>query len=567
MGPAVKRQPRKTPRARRGTLAIVALTVALATVIQALGWAQTSYFSLTRSLSHGTAKIDRYQWETRDESYSDGHYYSVKAPGLSLLTLPAYESLRALGARDLSRRMARNAHKSGAFRWYRAGVPSGLYGNDLQRARLVRAQIEEYTPLVWMLGLFATVLPALLMMLLVRACAERIEPGLGTAAAITLGAGTLVLPFATLLFAHVLSAMLGFAAFALLWREREGDANLALVAAAGALAGLAVTCEYPLAIAGLICGVYAISRGDVLRRGLTYTAGVFAGVAPLLLYNLWAFGSVTHFSYANAVADWGLSGHDKIGLNDGGFFGIGMPSPHTALDLLFSSKGLLVGSPVLAMALVGTVLLYRRGRRAEALVIGAVFSAFLVYNSGYWLPFGGGSPGPRFLIPVLPFLAVPLAIAWRRFPATTLALAIPSVLTMAAATVTLPMIGNGDTGIWVHLIDVGNFEQTVASALGTDNGWLALSPFLVALGAALALAVSATPRLAFSRDATLAAGAVIAWAVVAKFAPRFPAIETGGDHDVFPLIAIAAASSLLAVAIAVLAERRPWASQAVEDLG
>ena len=49
-----------------------------------------------------------------------------------------------------------------------------------------------------------------------------------------------------------------------------------------------------------------------------------------------------------------------------------------------------------------------------------------IYDSGYWLPFGGGSPGPRFLIPMLPFLAVGLACAWRRFPATTLALAVPS---------------------------------------------------------------------------------------------------------------------------------------------
>ena len=48
------------------------------------------------------------------------------------------------------------------------------------------------------------------------------------------------------------------------------------------------------------------------------------------------------------------------------------------------------------------MLLYRRGRRAEALTIAAVALAFFVYDSGYWLPFGGGSPGPRFLIPVLP---------------------------------------------------------------------------------------------------------------------------------------------------------------------
>jgi hypothetical protein len=112
-----------------------------------------------------------------------------------------------------------------------------------------------------------------------------------------------------------------------------------------------------------------------------------------------------------------------VGLNDGGFFGIEMPDPQIAIDLLVANKGLLTLAPVLAVALAGIVLLHRRGLRAEAYVIAAMFLLYLTYNSGYWLPFGGGSPGPRFLIPVLPFLAVPLALAWRRWPATSLALA------------------------------------------------------------------------------------------------------------------------------------------------
>ena len=51
---------------------------------------------------------------------------------------------------------------------------------------------------------------------------DRLEPGLGIAAAVTLGGATLVLPFATLFFSHVLAATLGFAAFAVLLLEREG---------------------------------------------------------------------------------------------------------------------------------------------------------------------------------------------------------------------------------------------------------------------------------------------------------------------------------------------------------
>ena len=128
--------------------------------------------------------------------------------------------------------------------------------------------------MVWALGLVGVVLPAFVLLLLVRSVAERIEPGYGTAAAVALGAGTLILPFSTLFFSHVLSAMLAFAAFAVLWRERAGPPRLLLVAAAGALAGFAIATEYPLGLAAVVLGVYAMRRS--LRRG----AGVRRRASP-----------------------------------------------------------------------------------------------------------------------------------------------------------------------------------------------------------------------------------------------------------------------------------------------
>ena len=67
----------------------------------------------------------------------------------------------------------------------------------------------------------------------------------------------------------------------------------------------------------------------------------------------------------------------------------------------------------------------RDGHRAEANTILAIAAAYFIYNSGYWLPFGGGTPGPRFLIPALPFVALGLPYTYRRLPALTLGLAIP----------------------------------------------------------------------------------------------------------------------------------------------
>jgi hypothetical protein len=551
------RGPSERARRRRGLLAIGALAFACAFLIQASGWAQTSYFALVRSLSHGTAKIDRYHWETRDESYYRGHYYSVKAPGLPFMTLPLYEALDAAGFGSVSADAARTADRHGAGRWVQAGFVVGLYGNDKERTLRVRKTIAESTLTVWALGLLGALLPAIVLLLLVRWCAERIEPGMGTAVALTLGLGTLLFPFATLFFGHALAALLGFAAFALLWKEREGQPRMLPVAIAGLLSGLAVTTEYPLAIAGAIVGVYAISRGDRLRRGLTYTLGVAAGVAPLLAYNLLAFGSITHFSYNDAVGYQGVSGHDVIGLNDEGFFGIGVPDPLVALKLLFAAKGLLTLSPVLALGAVGTVLMFRRQHKAEALVIGAVAITYLVYNSGYWLPFGGGSPGPRFLVPMLPFLAVPLALMFRRFPLTTLALAVPSVLLTVTATITLPMIGNEDIGAWTHLVRVGVFEHTIISVLGGDNSWPAIAPVLLAVVVAIALGLSVT-RLNAVREGLWPAAAVLCWALAAALLSRPLSGPEASTGDAVLLIAAAAGAALAMLSILWIVRTRPW---------
>lgn len=555
-----------TDKRRRifGVLAIVLLACAMGTVIQAAGWAQTSNYALVRALADGKATVDEYSWESKDYSYTDGHYYSVKAPGMAFMLLPFHVTLQSAGANDLSKSIAINAREGGGLRWYRAGVPSGMYANNLDLALETRTRIEYYTPYVWILGLLACVIPAIVLMLIVRALGDQLAPGFGLPAAIAVGAGSMILPFSTLFFSHVLSAALAVGAFALLWRERAGPARPWLLAAAGFVAGFAITTEYPLGLAAIVLGLYGAlrfgiergRRGVAFKRGSTIAAGGLLGVLPLLAYNLWAFGSVRHFSYENAIAVQGQSGHDVLGLNDGGFFGITTPTFGNAFDLLFSAKGLFVATPILLLGLVGIVLMWRMGKRAEALTIGSIFAAYLVYNAGYWLPFGGGTPGPRFLIPVIPFLGIAMAPAIKRLPATAIALAVPSVLTMVAATVTLPMIGNGDVGIWWRGFELNNFQQTILSAFSVDNTWVGVLPFFLLIGLSLAAMVAATVPVKISRDVPLAVGAVVTWAVVAIVTANRPAAQSGQPNHAFePVIAIALISALILVAAAAAAQR------------
>jgi hypothetical protein len=338
------------------------------------------------------------------------------------------------------------------------------------------------------------------------------------------GLGTLVLPFSTLLFSHVFTAMLSFAAFAIMMRERAGPPRPLLLAAAGLAMGYAISSEYPVAFAAIVLGLYLLSRPGALRprallgRGGAYVLGGLIGIVPLLLYNHAAFHSWTHLAYSN------------IPQQQKGFFGISAPSLPVLATLLFDSRGLLTLCPVLILGAVGTWLLYRRGQRAEALTIAGVCACYLIYNSGYYLPFGGGAPGPRFLITMLPFLACPLGLALKRYPAPTIALAAVSITTMALATITHPLVGyENETVVWARLLSKGEFQPTIASAFGLGRGWGGIWPFLLAAIGAVGLTAAATPRLALGLRA-LAGGALAlgTWAVFAAIAPTALGIDHRG---------------------------------------
>jgi hypothetical protein len=466
-------------RSNSAILAIAAVGLVYLIPVQYLGWNQGAHYALVRALANGAPNVDETRFEvgkggmaddgTGDLSLIDGHYYAAKSPGLAFAVLTPYLLLKVAGGAQ---------------------------------------PVRESRPEVWYLQLFGSLIPAVVLLLLVAHVAEGLEPGYGTAAAVTLGLATMVLPFATMLFSHVLSAVLVFGAFTLLWRERRGPPRPATVGLAGLLAGLAATTEFPVALVGAVVGIYAIARRPWPVRLGAYAAGALVGGLPALLFNVWAFGNAFTFSYANVVGDQDA--------NKRGLFGIAAPDFGVLVQLLFSPIGLLILTPVAIAGAAGLVLLYQRGHRFEALISGTVAVGYLIVNSGYETPFGGNSPGPRFLVVTLPFLALGLAAGYRSFPLTTLALAVGSGVEMVVLTLTNPL--GTDDRAWFHRFATGQFVETVNDLLHVGHG---VALFFAALVASVALGALATARPALDWvDATRAALAVLGWVWLVRHGPH-----------------------------------------------
>jgi hypothetical protein len=94
-------------------------------------------------------------------------------------------------------------------------------------------------------------------------------------------------------------------------------------------------------------------------------------------------------------------------------------------------RGLFYHSPLLVPAIWGWVVMWRTaGRRSDAILSISMIVGYLIFNSSYYMWWGGWTNGPRHLIPALPFLIIPLWWVWRSHwigKATIILLAIPSV--------------------------------------------------------------------------------------------------------------------------------------------
>jgi hypothetical protein len=378
-------------RRHRVAIALVALALVVIGPVVSVDTAQpASRLSLTAALTeHHTVDIGRYRHALGlDHATYRGKLRSDKAPGQPLLAVPPYALARLVGA------------------------PSASHLR-------VHDNLE-----LWWVTLWSALLPfACLLALLWYAC-RQFAPGLpAVAVAVAFGFGSLLLPFAVNLFGHDLAALLGFGAWVALDSGPESTRRSLL---GGFLAGAAVLVEYEAGIVAIVLLGYLLLCDR--RRVIHFASGAVIPAVVLAGYQWRAFGAPwrTPSAFYSGVIN---------GTSRGGY---SIPTLHDVASVIGGSRGMWIGAPV-ALLGVGCALWFAvRGAarvRTNAIVGLAIFVPYLLLVAGWsGTPLLEEHPGPRYLIPALPFLAVPVAAAWERVRVIAIPLAVWGGLMAAAAT-------------------------------------------------------------------------------------------------------------------------------------
>jgi len=373
------------------------------------GWTQNTRICLTRAILHEqTFIIDSYKEDSQDPyfefvntgewAFRDGHYYTNKSPGLSIMAIPGY----ALGEALMRRLVPDEPDKQVLGASYLASVSTVALSGALLCVLMLHMLYHFFG----------------------------FSRGRSLALVLIFGTGTLFFSYSTAFYCHSVSSFCCMLALVLLMQIRHNRTKHATLQAAlaGVAASLAVLVEASTLYLMPCFILYLLS----CRHGRLLTVVFLAACVPAglfqLYYNWVCFGGPLETSYAHANPA-------VMFYENGSLFG--SPTLRRLLELtVLPYRGLLVSSPILIMAIPGIVLLFKKKNlRAEMIFSAAVALIFLTLITSVHAWYGGSAPGPRYLVPVYPFMFLLTIYAFKKFPRTYTAVALFSICINFAITI------------------------------------------------------------------------------------------------------------------------------------
>ncbi len=405
------------------------------------GWNENSRFDLIYSMTGGTLWIDSYHENTQDKSYFEDHYYSDKAPGSSFLGAVPYVIFYPL--------LQDTGTAEYLIRFFVVSLPSAFLCLLLYRISGEFTKKEKHRLLI----------------------------------TIVYGLGTLALPYSIMFYGHQIASVLVFSSFYLIFKNQKRLTHEHLFFA-GLMMGMATIIEFSVAIISFLMFFYVLKTLDSREHVSFFIIGVIPPLILLFTYNFMCFGSPLVSGYSHLVFQ------DSVQFQSQGFLGISLPDPLACFNILFSPyRGLFFFSPFLLLCIPGFYHFYRNHRlRKEFWLFFLSVVGFIAWNSAYSVWWGGWAPGPRHLVPVIPFMMVTIMLYSREFDVwrerAALALGGLSVLMISAVTVTDPNLPEKTFHpLFQHTLPrvvTGELGINFGSLLGLP-GWFSLIPLIAIL--------------------------------------------------------------------------------------
>lgn len=343
------------------------------------GWNELSRLDLVFSIvDQGQLNIDSYWnqpgYATQDLAYYNGHYYCDKSPILSFLAVPFY------------------------WLWRQLGDIFGIYFIPVKSRLLI-------TP-------FLITLPAAILSVWFYRFLGYIRTDPVNQYVLTMfySLGTIAFPFSYLFFSHVPATFFIFGGFFILFlmlsktSSESASKKPIYLLIAGLMTGLGFSAEQPTGIilAGILGYLYYRLRDK--KRIFWFLLGVLPPLIIVMWYNYTCFGNIFASGYRYEYNPVFQSNMSK------GFMGITYPKWQAFWGTSFSPyRGLFFYSPFLLFAIPG---FYRfigdKKFKAEGILFLLIVVGFFYFNISYYAWHGGWSIGPRHIIPMLPFLVIPI---------------------------------------------------------------------------------------------------------------------------------------------------------------
>lgn len=251
---------------------------------------------------------------------------------------------------------------------------------------------------------------------------------------IALCLGTMSFPYTIAFFGHQIAAGLLFFAFILIFQQKinSGKNGVFSLFIIGFLLGLTLITEYTsILIVFPLCLYYffVIIKYKTIRLMSYLILPTLGGLLPLIimfLYNYVCFGTPFSIGYTYENSEYFRESMSS------GLMGIHWPSLKILYyETIFPAKGLFWQSPILILSIVGLFYLFQHKEYwVEGFITIFALCAYFLVNSGYYAWSGGWSFGIRGIIPMLPFLSIPLMFLPKRYHILAIALTTISVFQM-----------------------------------------------------------------------------------------------------------------------------------------